>query len=278
MIQIKIFSSFGNSENCKDVYERICHSKSFEYYNRDYVFTNDNDYTHAIILNTAMPNLKIPKENVLGLAFEPYPLLNLNQEFIEYAKKYIGRYFIGDCNHLPSPFIEHFGYMWHSPNQKNITFKPNLMSIVLSNKQYAPGHKYRHDMVKYIIEHNLPIDIYGYGSTMYHYYRVKGSFEGSEPYENYLFSICIENYQSKHYFSEKIIDPMLLNCNPIYLGCENIDYYLENIIHLNGDLQKDMEFIIKILKNPNFFYKKTFTLKNKNKINLIYQLPTLIPK
>lgn len=278
MIKIKIFSSFGISENCKNIFEQICYSETFDYYNRDYVFTNEDDYTHVIIINTAMPNLSIPKENVLGLAFEPYPFLNITHEFIEYAKQHIGRYFIGDCHDLPSPFVEHFGYMWYSSNQKNVTFKPNLMSIVLSDKNYAPGHIYRHDIVKYIIDHKLPIDIYGYGSNMYQYDRIKGSFEGSEPYEHYMFSICIENFQSNHYFSEKIIDPMLLNCNPIYLGCKNINSYLENIISLSGDLQKDMELIIKILKNPNFFYKKTFTLKNKNNINLIHQLPILIPK
>jgi hypothetical protein len=278
MIKIKCFSSFCSSEHCKDVFERICHSDLFNYYNQDYIFTNNDDYTHAIIINTIMPDLSIPKENVLGLAFEPYPFLNITNEFIEYAKNHIGKYYIGDCNDLPNPFIEHFGYMWHSPNQKNITFKPNLMSIVLSDKNYAPGHKYRHEIVKYIINHKLPIDIYGYGSNMYQYDRIKGSFEGSEPYETYMFSICIENFQCKHYFSEKIIDPMLLNCNPIYLGCENIDSYLENIIHLTNDFEKDIELIIKILKNPNFFYRKTYTLKNKNSVNLIHQLPHLFCK
>jgi hypothetical protein len=278
MIKIKCFSSFCSSEHCKSVYERICHSSLINHYHKNYVFTSDNDYTHAIILNTAMPELSIPKENVLGLAFEPYPFLNITNVFIEYAKKYIGRYFIGDCNDLPSPFIEHFGYMWHSSIQSNITFKPNLMSIVISEKKFAPGHIYRHQIVKYIIENQLPIDIYGYGSKMYNYDRIKGSFQGSEPYENYMFSICIENFQCNHYFSEKIIDPMLLNCNPIYLGCENIDSYLENIIHLSGNFQKDMELIINIIKTPYFYYKKTYTLKNKNTVNLIHQLPNLFPK
>lgn len=276
MIKIKCFSSFCSSDKCKDVYECICHAYLYDYYNKDYIFTTNDDYTHAIIINVVMPELSIPKENVLGLAFEPYPFLIITDEFIEYAKKNIGRYFIGDCNDLPSPFIEHFGYMWYSSNQKNITFKPNLMSIVLSDKKFAPGHIYRHKIVKYIIDYKLPIDIYGYGSNMYQYNRVKGSFERSEPYESYMFSICIENFQSNHYFSEKIIDPILLNCNPIYLGCKNIDSYLENVIQLTNDFEKDMEFIIKILKNPNFYYRKTYT--NKNNINLIHQLPNLFSK
>jgi hypothetical protein len=172
-----------------------------------------------------MPELKIPKKNVIGLAFEPIQFLGLSIQFIEYAKKHIGKYYIGDKLDLPKPFIEHFGYMWHSRPPKEITYKPNLVSIVVSKKRQAPGHIYRHKLIEQIIELNLPIDIYGCGSTEYKNNRVKGSFEDIEPYENYLYSICIENYQCNHYFSEKIITPLLHNCKPIYLGCKNIDKY-----------------------------------------------------
>jgi len=186
-----------------------------------------------------MPNLKIPKENVIGLAFEPVQFLGLSHTFIQYAQKHIGKYYIGDKNNLPDPFIEHFGYMWHSRPSKDITYKHSLMSIVLSNKQSAPGHKYRHELVKKIIELRLPIDIYGHGSKNYSYDRIKGSFNDAEPYENYSFSICIENYECNHYFSEKIITPILYNCMPIYVGCKNIDSYLDNVIKLSSNIDKD---------------------------------------
>ena len=72
--------------------------------------------------------LKIPKENVIGLAFEPNKFLNLNKEFIIYAQKHIGKYLIGDASNLPSPFVSHFGYMWYSLPPKEITIKPNIFS------------------------------------------------------------------------------------------------------------------------------------------------------
>ena len=99
MYRIRIFSSFCPSENCKDVYERLCESDLLENYGKDkkIYFTNGEDYTHAIILNTAMPNLwRTPKQNVIGLAFEPPFFLGLSNQFIEYAKKNIGKYFIGN--------------------------------------------------------------------------------------------------------------------------------------------------------------------------------------
>lgn len=277
MIKIKIFCSFSSSDKCKEVFEKINYSNEISFYGKDkkYYFTNDDDFTHAIIMNTAMPNLNIPKENVIGLAFEPIYFLNLTAEFVEYAKIHIGKYYIGDKFDLPNPFIEHFAYMWHSRPAKEITIKNKLMSIVVSEKQFAPGHIYRHKLVEKIIEFNLPIDIYGRGSNMYKYNRIMGKFEDAEPYESYSFSICIENTICNHYFSEKVITPLMYNCMPIYLGCKNIKNYLENIITLEGDLIKDISIIKNIISNPELYYKKTYTERNIKAVNLIQNLPNI---
>lgn len=280
MIKIKIFCSFAPSDKCKEVFENINYANQCSFYGKDkkYCLTNDDDFTHAIIMNTAMPNLTIPKENVLGLAFEPIFFLGLTPEFIEYAKKYIGRYFIGDKFDLPEPFIEHFAYMWHSRPPREVLFKNKLISIVISEKKFAPGHLYRHQLIQKIIEFNLPIDIYGRGSTQYkHNNRIMGTFNDAEPYESYNYSICIENTICNHYFSEKIITPLMYNCMPIYLGCKNLNQYLENVIVLTGDIQKDIIIIIKILENPYMYYKKTYTDKNIKSVNLIQNLPNIFP-
>ena len=277
MYKIKIFCPFSTSKNCKEVYERINYSKEIDFYgkNNKIYFTDNEDYTHAIIINTIMPELKIPKENVIGLAFEPIPFLGLTKQFIEYAKKNIGKYYIGDKYDLPEPFIEHFGYMWHSRPPTEILNKPNLMSIVVSTKRSAPGHIYRHTLIEQIIQLRLPIDIYGHGSKQYSYNTIKGSFNDAEPYENYSYSICIENYQCNHYFSEKIITPLLYNCMPIYLGCKNIDSYFDNIINLTGDVKQDILLIIKIITSPRQYYKPTYNEKNIKTVNLIENLEKL---
>ena len=279
MIKIKIFCSFCPSDKCKEVFERINYANQSSFYGKDkkYYFTNDDDFTHAIIMNTSMPDLKIPKENVLGLAFEPISFLGLTPKFIEYAKNHVGRYFIGDNFDLPHPFIEHFGYMWHSRPPREISFKNKLMSIIVSEKQFAPGHIYRHNLVKKIIELNLPIDIYGRGSNQYKYNRVIGQFNDAEPYETYSFSICIENTICNHYFSEKVITPLMYNCMPIYLGCKNLNNYLENVVILGGDIEKDIMVIMNILENPSMYYRKTYTDKNIKAVNLIQNLPNIFP-
>jgi hypothetical protein len=254
----------------------------FSFYgkNKSYYITTEDDYTHAIILNTAMPYLRIPKENVLGLAFEPIYFLGLTPEFIQYAKNYIGRYFIGEKNELPRPFIEHFGYMWYCRPPKEIPLndKNNVMSIIVSNKNVTSGHRYRHEFVKKIIEQKLPIDIYGHGSSKYTYDRIRGSFqEDSVPFQSYLFSICIENVITNDYFTEKVMNPLMHNCVPIYSGCKNINNYVENVILLQNDIEKDIALVKNILNNPDLYYKKTYTEKNKKAINLIEHLPELFP-
>ena len=287
MYKIKIFCQFASSSKCKEIYEKINYTEEIEFYGKDkkIYITDADDYTHAIIINTIMPDLRVSKENVIGLAFEPIPFLDLTIPFIEYAQKHIGKYYIGDKLNLPEPFIEHFGFMWHSRPPKEITYKPNLMSIVVTNKRFAPGHIYRHKLIEKIIELKLPIDIYGHGSNMYSTYtinglnysfdRIKGPFADAEPYENYLYSICIENYQSNHYFSEKIITPLLHNCLPVYLGCRNINSYFNDIINLTGDINKDILLIINIIRNPLKYYNNTYNTKNIKRVNLIENIERL---
>jgi hypothetical protein len=63
MIKIKFFYSFAPSNKCKDVFERINFSNECSFYGKDkkYILTNDNDFTHVIIMNTSMPELKNTK-------------------------------------------------------------------------------------------------------------------------------------------------------------------------------------------------------------------------
>ena len=278
MYLIKIFCDFCDSKSCKKTFEHICDAANIDFYGADknVFFTEDDDYTHAIIMNKATPILNIPKANVIGLAFEPYEFLGINENFVNYAKKYIGKYFIGDKRGLPDPFIEHFGYMWHSNPKRDIIDKPKLMSICVSNKRQAPGHIYRHMLIEKIIKYDLPIDIYGYGSDSYNYKYSKGTFIDAEPYTDYLFSICIENYQNNDYISEKIITPLLHNCMPIYIGCKKItSYFGDNVILLSGNPDKDINILISILKEPLKYYKKTYTEKNIKTVNLIHNIDTL---
>jgi hypothetical protein len=204
-----------------------------------------------------MPDIKhIPKQNVIGLAFEPYVYLGLTEEFVQYAIKYIGKYFIGDTMGLPEPFIEGFSYMWHNPPLKQLPIKTKIMSMMISDKASQSGHIYRHELVQKILQTNLPIDIYGRGCKFYKHLndpRIRGEFVEGEPYNDYQYHICIENCQTNHYFSEKIMNPLISNTIPVYMGCRNIDsYFPDMVIKLSGNIEEDISILRQLIIDTKF--------------------------
>lgn len=283
MIKIRVFSSFAKpGKDCSVPLIRISELLDDAEYNVKYCFTTNNDYTHAIILNTAMPELHIPKEHVIGLAFEPIQFLGLTPRFIQYAQNKIGKYYIGDKRNLSEPFTEHFAYLYHVvPPKKIFIKKPNLISMMISQKNITPGHAYRHALVKEILKSNLPVDIYGRGCEQYaksNDNRLKGAFKDSGTvtledsyvmYADYKFHISIENSITPHYFSEKIMDPLLCNTTPVYLGCTNITQYFPNqIICLSGNIEKDMQLLTDICEYPDKYQIQINVDKIKETISI----------
>jgi hypothetical protein len=288
-IKIRCFADFTTSAGIQDEYITKCLNsiapESTNHYgaNNKYIFTDKDDYTHVFIFNKAMPNIShIPKQNVIGFAHEPLPFLQLTPEFVAYAQKYIGKYYLGDKGNLPTPFQEGNGYLscYIPPSMPSlVTLKQTkFMSIMISQKTMAPGHNYRHELVKAILNTDLPIDIYGRGCLYYKNsrdHRIKGTFQNEELYDGYTFTICIENFRSNHYFSEKIISPLNRNVTPLYLGCYHIHQYFPGMyVELTGNVREDMLLIENIYKNSKKYIREISLEKVDNTINLIRKLPT----
>lgn len=267
-IKVRFFGDFGpfDSKVLKSIYNRT---------EKDIELVNDNSYTHVVIVNKAMPYIShIPIENVIGVAFEPYEFLFLTEEFIEYAKKYISRYFIGSKYNLPPPFEEHYTFQFHNfANTPILTFenKPNLMSIMVSNKTFLEGHIYRYILAEQLIIQKLPVDILGRGAKkLKEYYpdsnNIKSSFQDdSELYRNYKYTIAIENTISNKYISEKLTNAYVHNTIPIYIGAKKVDEIFGDncCIKLSGDIVKDVELIKNIINNPEEHKLELDIFRNK---------------
>jgi hypothetical protein len=298
-VRIRFFSDFCSPENCKQEYEEMCRVNRMDNYGPDkhlYITLNQT-YTHAILLNcpiVPISNMSVPPERVLGLAFEPIPYLRLSYDFIHFAEKYVGLYYIGHIHpNLTSAFFkEHHGFMWHVSRPqipptleekyyKSETNKRNKISIIVSHKMKAPGNAYRHKLASFILVNNLPIDIWGNGTASHsarfpNHANIKGAFKDKEPYESYSLSICIENYRHPHYFSEKISNCLVYNTTPIYLGCIEIDaYFPGQVIHLTGDIKRDAKILVDISKNPSLYTREINHDENDNVLNLLKNLPFL---
>jgi hypothetical protein len=292
--RIRYFSDFCTSLQCKEKVEYICNSKCVDGYKTEFEIVVDENYTHAILLNTAMPSLRIPRENVIGLAFEPPRFLNLTNTFIEYAIQHISIYYIGEKGNLPSPFQSGFAYMWHIlPNtwsmDRSIQTKPKPCSIMVSEKKTTQGHRYRHQLVESILSTNLPIDIYGRGCKFYAKKgkngkidnRLRGEFEEMDSimYSDYMFHIAIENFSHPDYLSEKILNPLLCGTTPIYWGSLNIDNYFPNSSYkLTGNITKDMFAIQTMLREPHKFVKQIDIVAIEEKTNILKNMGKLFIK
>lgn len=287
-IYLRILSKEGVSNNL----ETWMNTDNLKYmYNKPVILTNSNNFTHAIIINDYKPKLTIPKENVIGLSHEPNQLLfnfTDNKEiFINYVKQHISHYFIGDQQDLQHPFIEGQTFLLNNKDDFYYKSKYNFCSIVISKKNQGFNYKYRHDLVKAILQTDLPIDIYGYATESEEYKkyndcRIKHSLEWSEknpfgtiPFENYKFHICIENIISNNYFSEKITNPLRSNIIPIYYGCKKIDNYFNSVIKLTGDINNDIELLNTIYKNQEQYVNNNSYSDILDKTNIFKNLHNL---
>lgn len=297
LIKIKIFAGWTD---CNTIYNKVIDEydwKNDSKYGVEYIFTKQNDFTHAIIMNTIMPNISINKKNVIGLAQEPschynFKKRTINDDFVQYCIKKVNKYFIGSTKDIQEKvledcFIEKISYQLPHISYKIVNSfiekypkKDKLINFVYSSKNMNHEgmlYKYRHELGNNILINNMPIDIYGSSTD-----NLKNKFPNKENikygfdwkdvhkvYENYKFSIVIENTREPEYISEKIFIPLLCGCIPIYLGSTNIDkYFKDYVIHLSGNVKDDLNFINSIINNPDKYYKKINIEDVKEKIHL----------
>jgi hypothetical protein len=254
-IIVRVFSDFCTSEFANNIFLSMCPNRE-QFPN--ITFTTNNDYTHAVVINTPQEKILVPKEYVLGLALEPLFYLRLTSDFILYAQQNIGQYYIGDTANIGLPFTCRTAFLWHTP-LSNIQFTKNrLMSIIFSNKKETIGQCYRHTLVNEILTKNIPIDVWGRGceNLGINDSRIMGGFELNEPYESYQFTIAIENCEHSCYISEKFINPLMVKTIPLYWGAHCAKTEFPNcFIQLTGNLETDLQIIDNVLNNPSAYIK-----------------------
>jgi hypothetical protein len=146
---------------------------------------------------------------------------------------------------------------------------------MISEKRQAPGHRLRHILAQHILKTpGLPVDIYGRGCRFYRPLiagdrRLKGEFQGKEPFLAYRFHIAVENYSFSDYFSEKVIDPLLCESTPLYWGCKNIDKYFPNSVHVFTGPDDGLALLKAVVEDPARFIQPIDVGAIARKINLL---------
>jgi Glycosyltransferase family 10 (fucosyltransferase) C-term len=143
-----------------------------------------------------------------------------------------------ELSQLPNAYIVPIGGCHLTEDEIGLKYeKSNLVSMMYSNKLFAPGHIMRHDVASNFAN---VVDVMGSGVDGKHVSKIHSC-------RDYAFSIVIENNKDGYYFTEKIIDCFLTGVIPIYWGSPHISDYFNK----NGIIEFDtLDQVYEILKYP----------------------------
>ena len=239
--------------------------ENIKYYIADKI-TEHEKYDYVVVYGDFPDNtnIRIPKNKLIFVATEP-------KNVIKYRKKFLSQFALiitadKDLKHARK-YITHPALPWHldcydddGKNNKNpmdiraiqdwFPKKDKLISIVTSDKTFTKEHLARYKFVQ-IIKEELGdiVDIYGRG--------IKPISDKKYALANYKYHIALENCTQKNYWTEKIADPFLALCYPIYHGSENIESFFPERSFTKIDIYKPIEAIaiIKQIINEDTFDK-----------------------
>lgn len=143
------------------------------------------------------------------------------------------------------------GGAWIQPKNYGVAAKSKEVSMIYSSKQELPGHKLRHEVARRV----KGVDLYGRGTPRPLEYKEDSLLD-------YRFSIVIENSKVRNYFSEKLIDSILVGTIPVYWGCSNIaDYFDIRGMYIVDSLD-DIEKIVGSLNEKEYINKLPYAKLN----------------
>ena len=152
----------------------------------------------------------------------------------------------------------YFGACWVTPENSIIYEKNKMVSIVASNKSFAPGHRYRHEIISKLHE-KYKFDLWGSGYNPFDHTPI----ERLKPFKDYRYVIVVENGKTKNYFTDKILDCFATGCIPIYWGDPNITNLFDGRGFYTFNTIDELEEILKNkVSKEDYDSKKEYIEKN----------------
>ena len=151
---------------------------------------------------------------------------------------------------------------WINKDNWKVIEKTKKVCIIASNKNYAPGHMLRHEVIK---KYGDQIDVFGRGYRPFP--------DKQDILKDYMFSIEIENCRKENYFTEKLLDCLALGTIPIYWGPK---FGIKKFFDLNGFIQfdniDDIRNILPSLDNQLYMQKQSSINFNLNNAKIFASL------
>lgn len=218
--------------------------------------------------NSKAEILSCSDEHTLLITTEPPSITNYGNAFVSQFKYVLTSQSEEYLSH-PNRIYSHTGNYWFNGRtideilRNKVPTKEKIISTVCSAKSHSNTiHKKRLEFTRWLMQKLPELDVFGHG--------VKYIENKYDALEKYRYHIAVENYISKHHWTEKLADPFLRASVPIYFGCENIsDYFPENS-YISININKKEEALKKItetLQDPDDY---------SNRLNSVLEAQDLI--
>ena len=107
--------------------------------------------------------------------------------------------------------------------------KTKTISTVCSSKQQRHTlHRRRYDFIANLKQRIPEMDIFGHG--------VRFIEDKADALDSYRYHVAVENFYGPHHWTEKLADPFLGACMPVYYGCPNAEDYFPSESFLRIDI------------------------------------------
>ncbi|MHB1085904.1 MAG: glycosyltransferase family 10 domain-containing protein [Thiobacillus sp.] len=190
--------------------------------------------------STRKEHLRCKRENTLLVTTEPITVKGYSKPFLEQFGHVLSSQEPEFIRH-PNAIFSQAGLHWFYGVGRNsfITYdqmkaarppvKAQLISTVCSSKQQKHTlHNLRYAFTMKIKAAMPELDHFGHG--------VKLIDDKAEALDPYRYHIAIENHICAHHWTEKLADPFLGFCLPIYCGCPNVAEYFPQESYIPIDI------------------------------------------
>ena len=256
----------------------------------EFLFSKEErDYYWLVVIDDVSRSLKATPE-----------ILNCAEEhtlFVTTEPPTITRYGKGFCSQFaqvltsqppealqhPNRIYSHTGNLWFNGHgYEALDGKPfpektaGLSTVCSSKQQKHTIHNDRYQFCHWLMQEIPSMGLFGHGSRY-----VENKFDALDPYR---FHLAIENYSGLHHWTEKLADPYLSGCFPIYYGCPNLGDYFPEQSFLQIDIfnrPEALEKIRSVLGDETFFEKRQDALHEARRRvmrehNLLFMIENLV--
>lgn len=129
-----------------------------------------------------------------------------------------------------------------------VSDKQNEVSFLMSNKAFAPGHKFRHEIFRYLNKDTIN------GFSIRKIMTPPRIPNKDVIFKNAKFSIIVENAIHDNWITEKLIDCLVTNTIPIYYGCHNVGEFFNEKGILKFNTIGELDGILNTI-TPELYYE-----------------------